>query len=435
MLARRPAFREAADAGAGRIDTRQSTANRRQAAPVQLIGEAELAAGFHRLGWLPEADNIIQRFSGGRDLHQVDGAFAPFADRLDPQAGTLVVPADNVLIVLKVVVKLQQAETARVLILIGIVLQLLRVIQRTGDPFAAAGPHRQAIGIMDLWMVGVAHAALVGAAAEHAGHRRNAELADLFAREEMVFHLHHYALRFAVNGELIGAGDAGAIQQGVNDKRGIVRFRRLKPERGEVGELFAAVAEGVDRHTACGEAVLIGVVHRAEIAGTKEGDDIAARQLRFFKGTEAGEAEIVFAHQLLGIYLRVVIVKQLRAEMDLTRLTAVSVNGKHADAALKAHTDMEKLHVELTIGDSVPQRMTGVVLNFVVRLRRQRRQRLRQRAWRATPGLLRQRGGFLFQYIEIEAHSGAVSNAIFCPGGLRKQRGQAGHTADGGEGH
>ncbi len=435
MLARRPAFREAADAGTGGVDARETAAHRRQAAPVKLVREAEFAARLHRLGRLPEADDVIQRFAGGGDLHQIDGALAPFAHWLDPQAGALVIPADNILIIFEIVIKLQQAEAARVLILIGVELQLLRVIQRTRDPLAAAAPHRQTIGVVDLRMIGVAHAALVGAAAKHTGHRRNAELADLFARIEMVLHLHYHAVRLAVNRELIGAGNAGTVQQGVGDKGGVVRFRRFEPECGEVRKLLAAVAEGIDRHAARGKAVLISIVHGAEIAGAKERDDIAARQLRFLKGAEAGEAEIVFAHQLLRIHLRVVVVEQFRAEMDLARFAAVGIDRKHADAALKAHADVEKLHVELAIGDIVPERVTGVVLNFIVRLRRQRRQRLWQRARRAAPGLLRQRGGFLFQYIEIEAHGGTVCNAIFCPGGLRKQRRQAGHAADGGEGH
>ncbi len=320
-------------------------------------------------------------------------------------------------------IKLQQAEAARVLILIGVELQTLRIVQRTRDPFAAAGPHRQPIAIVNLRMIGIAHATLIGAAAEHTGHRRDAQLTNFLTRAEVVFHLHHHALRLAVNNKFVGAGYAWTVQQRISGKGGLVRFRRLKPEGDEVRKFFVTVAEGVYRHAARGKAVLISVVHRAEVAGAKERDDIAPRQLRFFKRAKAGKAKVGFSFQLFGIDLRIAVIKQLGTKVNFARLAAVGIHGKHADAAFKAHTDMKELHVQLTIGYRAPQGVIGIVLNGVVRLRRHVRQRIGQRSRRAAPGLFCQRGGFLFQYVEIKAHGGAVGYAVFSPGGLRKQGG------------
>ena len=62
-------------------------------------------------------------------------------------------------------------EAARVFILVGVKGQTLRVVQRATNPLSGSGPHSQTIGVVDLRMNGVAHAAFVVAAAEHGGHR------------------------------------------------------------------------------------------------------------------------------------------------------------------------------------------------------------------------------------------------------------------------
>ena len=138
----------------------------------------------------------------------------------------------------EITVQLQQAKAFRVLILIGIELQLLRVVQRTADPLAVAEPHRETVGVVDLRVNGVADAALVVAAAEHTGHRRDTQLFDIFARIDMVFHIHNHLRLLAVHHEFIGTGHAGAIEQRVNRKGGVARFSRFKPEGGKVRELF-----------------------------------------------------------------------------------------------------------------------------------------------------------------------------------------------------
>lgn len=102
-----------------------------------------------------------QRFAGRRDLHQADGALTPLVTRFNPQARTLVIPAHDVLIVGEIAIQLQQAEPFRVVIGIGVELQLLRVVQRTANPLTVTAPHRQPIGVVDLRVNGIAHAAFI----------------------------------------------------------------------------------------------------------------------------------------------------------------------------------------------------------------------------------------------------------------------------------
>ena len=150
----------------------------------------------------------------------------------------------------EVAVQLQQAKTTRIFILESVELQLLRVVQRTAHPFAVAQPHRQAVGVVDLRMDSVAHPPFVIAAAEHTGHRRDAQLFDVFTRVDVVFHIHNHLRLLTVHDELIGAGDAWAVEQRIDGKYRRPRFNGLKPERGEVRELFRRIGKGIDRQAA-----------------------------------------------------------------------------------------------------------------------------------------------------------------------------------------
>ena len=257
---------------------------------------------------------------------------------------------------------------------------------------------------------GVAHAAFVIAAAEHAGHRRNAELLDVLTRIEVVFHLHDHLALLAVDHELIGAGDARAVEQRIDGKGGVAGLDGFKPEGGKVRELFRRVGKGVYRQTAGGKAVLVGVVHRAEIAGPQERDDIATRQLRRLKRAEARKAEIALPFQLFGIHARFTVAEQLRTEVDLARHRGRLVQREHPHAAAESHSHMEELHVQLTPFNVVPQRLLFVVADGVVRLRRHGCQRLRQRTRRATPRGFRQVMRHGLQYGEVKTTALAVSN-------------------------
>ena len=79
-------------------------------------------------------------------------------------------------------------------------------------------------------MDGVAHPPLIIAAAEHTGHRRNAQLFNVFARIQVIFHIHNHLTFLAMDSELIGTSNAGAIEQRINGKGGCPRFYRIKPE-------------------------------------------------------------------------------------------------------------------------------------------------------------------------------------------------------------
>ena len=105
-------------------------------------------------------------------------------------------------------VGLHQAEAFRVFVGKRVELQGGRVVQRAADPLAIAAPHGQAIRIVDLWVDGVAHPPLNRAAAEHAGHRRDAQLLDGGACVDVGVDAHHHLVGLAVDIEAVGTGGA-----------------------------------------------------------------------------------------------------------------------------------------------------------------------------------------------------------------------------------
>ena len=234
-----------------------------------------------------------------------------------------------------------------------------------------------------------AHPTLIVAAAEHAGHRRDAQLFDVFASIQTVFNVHDHLALLTVNYKLIGTGDARTVQQRVHGKGGGAGFHRIEPEGGEVRELFFGVGVGVYRQTTRGKPVLIGIIDGAEITCTEERNHVATRQLRRFKDTETGKAEIGLPFQLSGINAGIIVFKQFRAEVNLPRQMGAGIDGEHAHATTEAHPNVEELRIQLAIFDIVPQRLRGIVLNAVVSLRRQIRQRIGQCARRTAPRFLR----------------------------------------------
>ena len=119
-------------------------------------------------------------------------------------------------------------------------------------------------------MNGVAHPTFISTAAEHAGHRRNAQLFNVFARIQVIFHIHNHLTFLTMDSELIGTSNAGAIEQRINGKGGCPRFYRIKPEVSKVGELFFTVGVSVDRQAAGRQTVLICIINRAEITRAEE---------------------------------------------------------------------------------------------------------------------------------------------------------------------
>ncbi|MNC17762.1 hypothetical protein D3C75_656530 [compost metagenome] len=167
-------------------------------------------------------------------------------------------------------VELQQTKTFRVIVGIGVVLQLLRVIERPRHPLAVTTPHRQAIGVMNLRVNGVTHAAFIGAAGEHTGHRGDTQLLNIFTRIQVIIDIHHHALRLTIDSKFVCPGDTGAVEQRVDHKFGVACFRRFKPERSKVRELFELIGISVYRKATCGQTILVCVINRTEITRTEE---------------------------------------------------------------------------------------------------------------------------------------------------------------------
>ncbi len=119
-------------------------------------------------------------------------------------------------------------------------------------------------------MNGVAYPAFIIPTAKHTGHRRNAKLLNIFTGVEMVFYIHDHLRFFAMNHKFIRARHAGAVQQSVNGKRSIARLRGVKPECGEVRELFLTVSIGIYRQPASRQAILISIIYRPEITGARK---------------------------------------------------------------------------------------------------------------------------------------------------------------------
>ncbi len=122
--------------------------------------------------------------------------------------------------------------------------------------------------------------------------------------------------------------------------------------------------------------------------------------------------------------------------MDLTRLMVHRIEGEHPHAATKAHADVEELHVKLAVGNVIPQRMLRVILNAVVRLRRERCQRLRQRFGCTAPRTLRDIVRHGLQHGKIEAAALTVGDIGICRKSLaRKERSESGCPARSGQYH
>ncbi len=362
MLARRPALGKSAHARTRGGDLRQWRAHGGQRTPIELVAIVERVAGLDWFLGGPEGNDVVQRLAGSGQLHQVDGAFAPRRGGFDPQAWALVVAVDCVLIARKGVIGLHQTEALRVFVDVGVELNMLGVVQRSADPLAVAAPHGQSIRVVNLRVNGVTHAAFVSAAAEHGGHRGDAQLFDVFACIDVGINGHDDLLGLAVDIETIGTCGAWRLEQCVDDEPRAVLGWGFEPELGEVRKLLRAAGIGVDSQAAGRKAVLASGVHRAEVTGAQKRKDVVTVDFRGLEQTKARKAEV--AAQLLGIDLGVRVVEQLGMEVHLARLLAGGIDAVHAYRRLEPHAHMEKLHIELTV-QVVPQRTLGVILDRV----------------------------------------------------------------------
>lgn len=118
-------------------------------------------------------------------------------------------------------------------------------------------------------MNGVAHPTFISTAAEHTGHRCNAQLFNVFARIQVIFHIHNHLIFLTMDSELIGTSNAGAIEQRINGKGGCPGFT-VSNQKAVKSRLFFAVGVSVDRQAAGRQTVLICVINGAEITRAEE---------------------------------------------------------------------------------------------------------------------------------------------------------------------
>ncbi len=256
--------------------------------PVQAIVEALLHAGLGIAGGAPEGDDIVVDLAIGGNLHQLHGARAPAAFRLNPDAGALVVPGAVILVVGKVAVALHQAEAPGAVVLEAVDLHLGWIDQWPPQPLALAGPQRQAVAVMDFRAPVGGFLPFVFAVPVHAGQRRDAQPRRGRAEEQFAMHLHgHRAAVVAGAVEAVGAGDGRAIQQRIDLHH---RCRLLQPELAEAGKFLRARTGGVQRDAARARAILVLLAVGAEIAGALEGQPVGGLVL-CVQDTEAGKAQ------------------------------------------------------------------------------------------------------------------------------------------------
>ncbi len=239
---------DSADAVAGRLDVSESGCEGILAAPVQAVAVAVVAAWNDFLGRIPERHDVVHRLIDGGDFHQHDRALAPGALRGDPATRPPVVPDPVVLVVGEVMVALHQAETARIVVEVGIDLKMRRVGKRPPDPLSDAGVHLQAVRVVDLRAPVVGHAVVVLPDQIHAGARRDAQPLDPTARVEREVHVHHQGARH-IDDETISAGDARGVEQGIHGEQRRFGCGLLQVEGDEVREFLRPGHACVDRQS------------------------------------------------------------------------------------------------------------------------------------------------------------------------------------------
>src|ERR1700682_5258183 len=97
---------------------------------MQSLSERVLALGLRRIFWPPKASNVVVNFFFGRNLDQLNRAFAPIPDRFGPQARSPLETRLQILILQEILLALHQAEPARIEIGEGADLQVLGIAKR-----------------------------------------------------------------------------------------------------------------------------------------------------------------------------------------------------------------------------------------------------------------------------------------------------------------
>ena len=148
----------------------------------------------------------------------------------------------------------------------------------------------QAVAVMDGRAPIVEPAGILGAELIHAGQGGNPGLGDVCTGIQHGFDVEDRRLGSrgaGPDGEAVGAGGAGTVEQSVDDDGVDARLRCFEPECREPGELFAARVAGADREAPGGQAVDLVTAHGAEVAGAEEYRDLVIRIRPVHRRTQA----------------------------------------------------------------------------------------------------------------------------------------------------
>src|SRR5262249_29693235 len=112
--------------------------DRRLPAPVHAVFIPVPDARIEAVFGAPKANDIVVELLLGRKLDEIDRAFAPIPDGLDPQGRPALVLGFEILIVGEIPRLLHEAEAFGVLVLKDRELQALRIDEGAPNPFAIA---------------------------------------------------------------------------------------------------------------------------------------------------------------------------------------------------------------------------------------------------------------------------------------------------------
>ena len=190
-------------------------------------------------------------------------AFAPVADRFDPQRWAKlpmrVVVAEDV----EDPAALQESETLGIGVGESGDLQGFAIGQRPPDPFVLAGQHLQAGDIVDVGADVVRPAMVERAEGVGRAHRAHAQFVDRDAGDKREFGVDDRRFERAQR-EPEGAGQARRIEQRVKNDHVGGRAGLLDPQAAEKRELLAGIVAGANRQPARRHAEKLAARERAE---------------------------------------------------------------------------------------------------------------------------------------------------------------------------
>src|SRR5947209_9413886 len=170
---------------------------------------------------------------------------------------------------IEVAIALQKAEPAGLLHPEVAHVQRAAVVERTPQPLAAREAEQEPVGIVHLGAKVVEGPIGVLAVEEHAGERRDPELAHLPPQEETAVDVDRRLLARAEH-EAIGAGEARAVEEGVERQAGGPGSGAHQPELLEVRELLTPGLRRVDTEPARRQPEPLLLPDRPEIARAEE---------------------------------------------------------------------------------------------------------------------------------------------------------------------